>query len=74
MTSPNANTLAMRKGVSHDHEKGWTGCHDCLGLFFSGWPPPTPDEPYNPAPNGSCRLPLKAVEGPTYLMSTGHSS
>ncbi|MFJ5546382.1 hypothetical protein [Streptomyces sp. NPDC093225] len=33
---------------------GWTGCHNCLALFYSGWPPPNDPPPYHPVPNGSC--------------------
>lgn len=46
-------------------QRGWTGCHHCLTLFFSGWPPPppTPEKPYNPAPNGSCPVAPAAAEG-----------
>ncbi|MER5939574.1 hypothetical protein ABT121_19890 [Streptomyces sp. NPDC001928] len=33
---------------------GWTGCHNCLSLFYSGWPPTNNPPPYDPVPNGSC--------------------
>jgi hypothetical protein len=49
---------------------GWTGCHKCLTLFFSGWPwPKTAEGIPAPQPNGSCHAaaplhPLTRTKGP----------